>query len=608
MTGYTIHVVKMSFSSFAMLMPSTGLWEHFGWAQTLVSGIAIRIECNSDTNESDVASVNAFLDYQARNPETAAITNSPHFAAAITASISCIALTQVQEASTIEVLFGYGILNFVYLSTLLMTQVSSSIILQYWFLPNLTFLAACTVVTVVRRLFFSSLCRFPGSKKAAMSNYWMARQLGNGTFSKTVRELHKAYGARVIRTGPNELSVNDVEAIDKIYSEKYRRGPFYEGGRLRGHVSIKDTRSTYHHGIWRRIWDKAFAPSELKYYAAETDAIVYKLLKVLKIKSGDEVNATELINNFALDLTADLTFGEDAGMLDGSGDKKIFTSIRDYLSWLGYYGTLRNLVQLLGYFPEPRLVTSFRRRGESLLVQRQKRGGSPRDITSYLLAEDEETRRKFSVPRRLAANTNLAILMGFATGTTITQTLRALAKHKAIQERLQAEIDRHLKSGGDLNADSIKDLPYLSAVINEALRLYNPLPTGAHATVSERGCEVSGSKLPPHTQVYVPVLALMTDEKYFPKGEEFIPERWTEERVELVKDQRAFIPWGYGVHACPGRQLALNEMKVTIARVIREFEVDVGESDDDEKWEREWRDYSMVMVGECMLRFKSRRA
>ncbi|KAK6353474.1 hypothetical protein TWF696_005438 [Orbilia brochopaga] len=588
----------MSLSNFAMLMPSTGLWEHFGWVQTLVSSTAIRIE----------SFVNAFLEYQARNPETAAVTNSPHFAAAIIAVISCLALTPVHEPSTIEVIFSYGILNFVYLNTFLLTQVSVSIILEYWFFPNLTFLATCAVVTATKRLCFSSLGRFPGPKKAAVSNYWMARQLGNGTFSKTVKKLHKTYGARVVRTGPNEVSVNDVDVIDKIYNGKYQRGPFYEGGSLRGHFSIKDTRSAYHHAIWRRIWEKAFTPSELKYYAAETDAIVFKLLKVLKNKSGNEINCTELINKFALDLTADLTFGEDAGMLDGSGDKAFFASMREYLSWRSYYGTLRNLVQLLGYFPEPKPVASFRRAGESLLVQRQKRGGSSRDITSHLLTEDEETHRKFAVPRQLAANTNLAILMGAATGTTITQTLRALAKHKDVQSRLQAELDSHLKSGSDLSTDSIKNLPYLSGVINEALRLHNPMPTGAHATVSEHGCEGNGYKLPPHTQVYVPVLALMTDEKYFPKGEEFVPERWTGEQPELVKDERAFIPWGYGVHACPGRQLALNEMKVTIARVVREFEIDVGESDDEKKWESEWRDYSMVVIGECMLKFKSRRA
>jgi hypothetical protein len=32
------------------------------------------------------------------------------------------------------------------------------------------------------------------------------------------------------------------------------------------------------------------------------------------------------------------------------------------------------------------------------------------------------------------------------------------------------------------------------------------------------------------------------DERYFPRGREFIPERWTE-KPELIKDRRAFIPF-----------------------------------------------------------------
>jgi len=199
------------------------------------------------------------------------------------------------------------------------------------------------------------------------------------------------------------------------------------------------------------------------------------------------------------------------------------------------------------------------------------------------------------------------MIKGAATGTTITQTLRTLAKQKNIQQKLRAEIDAHVRSGGELTIESIKNLPYLNGVINEALRLHNPIPTGVHATVSEQGCDMGTYKLPPNVDVYVPILTLMTDERYFPRGEEFVPERWTEEKSELVLDKRAFIPWGYGAHACAGKQLALNEMKITIAKLVSEFELEIGESDDDKKWESEWKDYSMVKIGECPLKFNVRK-
>ncbi|EPS42663.1 hypothetical protein H072_3380 [Dactylellina haptotyla CBS 200.50] len=578
-------------------MPSTDFWEYFEFNHVIMAKVANGIQ----------SFVNLFGDYQARNPDSAARATSPHTAAIVIGIISCLALAPVPEPSTIEVLFGYGILNFVYLGTLLMVQADYSTILEYWLLPNLTYLVTCTIITVVGRLLLSSLSTFPGPKRAALSNYWMATKLGNGTFSKTVKGLHKKYNAAVIRTGPNELSVNDAEAIVKIYGENYQRGPFYEGGKMRGATSIRETRSHYHHTIWRRIWDAAFIPTELKYYAGETDIAIFGLLKLLKKQNGEEVNCTKVIDEFALDLTAQLTFGEDAGIQDGTGDEDYVGAIKRYLQWLGFYGTMRNLVQILGYFRERKPVNDFCRKGERLLIDRQKRGASSRDITSHLLEKDEETGRKFTVPRQLAANTHLSILMGAATGTTITQTLRTLAKQKDVQKKLQSEIDAHVRSGGDLSVDSIKSLPYLNGVINEALRLHNPLPTGVHVTIPATGLDMGIYKLPAHAQVYIPVLTIMTNEKYFPQAEAFIPERWTDEKAELVADKRAFIPWGYGTHACAGKQLALNEMRATIARVVREFEIELGQTNDDKKWESKWKDYSMVTLGECMLKFKSRK-
>jgi cytochrome P450 len=74
----------------------------------------------------------------------------------------------------------------------------------------------------------------------------------------------------------------------------------------------------------------------------------------------------------------------------------------------------------------------------------------------------------------------------------------------------------------------------------------------------------------------IPHLALMIDERYFPRGKEFIPERWTEQWAEGVRERRAYIPFGYGVHSCVGKQLALNEMRFAFASVLREWDFVLG--------------------------------
>lgn len=571
-------------------MPSVGIWEYFDFVRVLMLKIAYTIDSTIDGMKS----------FQSHNPNLVATTTSPHFIGAALALVSYLLVAPIPEARTIEVLFGYGILNFVYLGAFIMTQVDNSIIIEYWLLPNLTYLATCTALTLIRRSFISPLRNFPGPASASVSNYWMAKELGAGTFSKTVRDLHRRYDAPVIRTGPNEVSVNDAKAIVKIYSGKYQRGSFYEAGKLRGYAAIRETRSNYHHTIWRRIWDNAFTPGELKHYAAQTENATSKLVNSLKKQSGEEVDCTKVMDEFALDLAAQLTYGEDAGIQDGTGTKTYLESIKKYLSWLGYYATLRNISEILSYTRDPAVLKTYCLNSETLLINRQRHHPDSHDITSHLLLEDEESRRKFQVPLQLAANTNLSILMGTAVGTTLSQTFKTLSQKKNIQEKLYKELEAHIKKGGDLSTESIKNLPYLSAIVNESLRLHNPFTTGVHAVIGENGLDMGSYRLPAYTQVYVPILALMTDEKYFEKAEEYIPERWTE-KEEMVKDKRAYVPFGYGVHACAGRQLAINELKLVVARVVAGFEVN-GEDK-----ETEWKDYGMVRVGEWNGRFKSRK-
>ncbi|KAK6522202.1 hypothetical protein TWF281_002769 [Arthrobotrys megalospora] len=581
----------MSLSSMSMLMPSVGIWEYFDFARVLMVKTAHFID----------AIIAGLQNFQSHNPDLVATTTSPHFLAVAVGLISCLLVAPIPEAATIEVLFGWGILNFVYLGTLVMTQVDNSIIIEYWLLPNLTYLATCITLTLIRRLFISPLRKFPGPASASYSNYWMAKELSAGTFSKTVRELHRKHNAPVIRTGPNEVSVNDAEAIVKIYSGKYQRGSFYEAGKLRGHAAIRETRSNYHHTIWRRIWDKAFTPGELKHYAAQTENATSKLVNSLKKKSGEELDCTKVMDEFALDLASQLTYGEDAGIQDGTGDETYLDSIKKYLSWLAFYATLRNIPELLSYTRDPAVLTSYCAKSESLLINRQRNHPDSHDITSHLLEEDEESRRKFQIPLQLAANTNLSILMGTAVGVTLSQTFKSLSQQKPTQEKLYKELESHIKKGGDLSTESIKSLPYLTATINESLRLHNPFTTGVHAVIGEKGLDMGSYRLPAYTQVYVPTLTLMTDEKYFEKAEEFIPERWTD-REEMVKDKRAYVPFGYGIHACAGRQLAINELKLVVARVVAGFEVESGDEED-----TEWKDYGMVRVGEWKGRFKSRK-
>lgn len=88
------------------------------------------------------------------------------------------------------------------------------------------------------------------------------------------------------------------------------------------------------------------------------------------------------------------------------------------------------------------------------------------------------------------------------------------------------------------------------------------------------GITVDGKYVPGKTQISVHTMAIQRDERYYSRPLEFIPERWidAERPANFNHDARAFVPFTIGQFSCLGKNLAYQELRLFMGKVMRNFD------------------------------------
>jgi cytochrome P450 len=169
------------------------------------------------------------------------------------------------------------------------------------------------------------------------------------------------------------------------------------------------------------------------------------------------------------------------------------------------------------------------------------------------------------------ANFILFVMAGHDTTAHATSfTLYNLLVNSEAMQKVVAEVDAALP---DFNAlpdlSHMTQLNYLTMCVKESLRMY-PTGTGTMRILSESKT-LDGIHLEKGTMVAVHSL-MMNYSKCWDNPKAFIPERWTKEE-EAKRPKTAFFTFSTGPRDCIGKTLALNEIVLTVAAVLRRYKV-----------------------------------
>jgi len=158
------------------------------------------------------------------------------------------------------------------------------------------------------------------------------------------------------------------------------------------------------------------------------------------------------------------------------------------------------------------------------------------------------------------------------TASSMGVTLYLIALDKNVQKKCQEELDTifgdsdRLSTTGDL-----ANMKYLTACVKESLRLYGSVPAIGRVTAQE--VEIEGHIIPAGTVLFLNIMVLHRDEKYFPDAEKYDPDRFYSDSGH-EKHPYAYTPFSAGPRNCIGQKFAMMEVKVMLSSILRKFNVE----------------------------------
>ena len=150
--------------------------------------------------------------------------------------------------------------------------------------------------------------------------------------------------------------------------------------------------------------------------------------------------------------------------------------------------------------------------------------------------------------------------------------------------KLQEELDTHFQPVSTATTSNYfqtrfaeaRELPYLSACIQEAFRIHCAFGMFIERIVPPSGATICGELIPGGTIVGCHPWVVQRDKGTFGEDcDRYRPDRWLTDTDTTRKMERAMLQFGAGSHVCLGQNIALLEIYKLVPSLLRTYEVSV---------------------------------
>ena len=376
---------------------------------------------------------------------------------------------------------------------------------------------------------------------------------------------------QLLKARPTEI--RRMSKMDKILQEEGVNGLF--------NVEGEDWK------IHRRIVTKGLDVKHQQQFFPSMTITAERLLSKMFIAADTNSNyiIQDDLSRFTVDVTTSLAFGFEMNTLDQKGGviqehmeklfPMLFKRINDPFPLYKIYRSKKDKEYDLALIEIEKQVDLFIKAGRQRLEKNPLLKDTPQNFLEAILVAAEEE-NVFS-DKEIKGNLLTLLLAGEdTTAHSLAWAITLISQHPQVMQKLQEEADEIV--GSDVCLKNYSDntkLTYTDAVINETFRLKSVAPILLLEPTAD--IEIDNYSFKKGAKIVVATRHGAISDDYFTESKEFNPDRWLKKSESKcpMHNTDAFLTFGSGPRFCPGKNLAVLEMKLVLSMIMKNFSLEM---------------------------------
>ena len=343
--------------------------------------------------------------------------------------------------------------------------------------------------------------------------------------------------------------------------------------------------------VWkrqRRMVMAGFDPAHVRRYYPSMQAVARRLASRWDraAAAGTPIPLQPDLMRYTVDTIAGLAFGAEVNTLESDADviqnhldqifpvvyRRLYASLPTWRWWPS--ASDRRVVEAVREVN--RAVNEFVRQARSRLDVEPDRRARPANLLEAMLVAADEPASGID-DDQVAGNVLTMLLAGEdTTANTLAWMLHLLWRHPEALARAVAEVRCEVADPLAPTLEELERLTFVEACAHETMRLKPVAPLLAFQAEADT---TLGDVRVTAGMIVMPVMRHdSVSESHVPRAAAFDPDRWLEggqgAQAVATSPKRVSMPFGAGPRICPGRYLALVEMKLAMATVLGHFDID----------------------------------